>query len=329
MIPIGQSYRPSGAFEARGTLSLLILGAATAAAAAGLIWLWEISPLPTLLILTPIIQGALVGTVIGLLVNRLRMRNPLLAGLIGFACGLFSVALVHYGHHLRLMSQIQKIVAQDIRDAPGLSEADRRKALAELNDHPDVIINGLLERRTGWSGPIGTMIVRNQEGTRIKRSKVSGGFLWGLWGVEALLVAGFAAGMAVMQARQPFCEDCDAWCAEFENNALFPGGLAESVAAAVREDRFHDLEVMKHVTPVTTEPGFTSVKVHQCAGCDLAYATVIHRVPTGKKDEAKETIKAKALRITPEMTRTLLAMNSMTEPESPEAPAVEPPPESI
>ena len=45
MIPVGQPYQPAGHFDVRATLTTLILGSAVAVVAAGLIWLWEISPI--------------------------------------------------------------------------------------------------------------------------------------------------------------------------------------------------------------------------------------------------------------------------------------------
>jgi hypothetical protein len=61
MIPVGQPYRPAGTLDARSILITTILGTAVAVLGAALVWLWEWSPIPTLVLLTPLVQGAAVG----------------------------------------------------------------------------------------------------------------------------------------------------------------------------------------------------------------------------------------------------------------------------
>ena len=66
MIPVGQPYVPAGALDARSVLITTILGTTAAVIAAALVWVWEWSPIPTLLILTPLLQGLAVGAGHGL-----------------------------------------------------------------------------------------------------------------------------------------------------------------------------------------------------------------------------------------------------------------------
>src|SRR5262249_12380426 len=141
MVPVGQPYQSSGEFEIRGVLSMLILGALTAAIAAGIVWLWEISPIPTLLILTPLLQGALLAVVLAALVSRLRFRNAFLATAIGFACGLLSIGLVHYGHYLSLVSSMRAALMENVQNDKDLTEEERKKILAQVEENPNRLVD--------------------------------------------------------------------------------------------------------------------------------------------------------------------------------------------
>src|SRR5579864_924861 len=99
MVPVGQHYQASGRLDLRSIAIMLILGTVTAALAALVMWLWEISPVPQILIVTPILQGLMVALALGFMIRRLQVRNPWLAAWIGFLCGALSVGLVHYGHY--------------------------------------------------------------------------------------------------------------------------------------------------------------------------------------------------------------------------------------
>ena len=61
MIEIGQLYRSEGRIDAPALLSATILGVTTSVLAAAVIWMWELSPIPTLVILTPLIHGLVIG----------------------------------------------------------------------------------------------------------------------------------------------------------------------------------------------------------------------------------------------------------------------------
>ena len=76
MIPVGQSYRSEGKIDARAILSATVLGVMTALGVAFLVWAWELSPIPTLVLLTPLVQGFVIGLVLVFLIGRLKLRHP-------------------------------------------------------------------------------------------------------------------------------------------------------------------------------------------------------------------------------------------------------------
>jgi hypothetical protein len=136
MVPIGQSYRPAGTLDVRSILILTIVGVTAAIILAPLFWLWEWGPIPTLILVTPMLQGAAVGLVMAFVVGRLRMRNPRLVGVVAFACGLLSIGLVHYGHYLDMVAVVSEQFRAEIARDRSLPEDERRARLARLNADP-------------------------------------------------------------------------------------------------------------------------------------------------------------------------------------------------
>lgn len=298
MVPLGESYRAAGTFDVRSLLASLVLGVTAAVLSAGAIWLWEISPVPTLLILTPLFQGFAVGWVMAMLVTRLKIRNPVLVGAIGFLCGLLSVVLVHYGHHRHILTQIAQSQREHVRGDQSLSEQTRREYLAELDADPDAMANRALIHNTGHGGIVGSLLVRNEIGVTIKRAKVTGWFLWGVWGVEALIVSGIACLAASTAASRTFCEECELWC---EERTLFhvPASQASELAEAIRSNSPTAVAVIRAKPSAVAEEGDATLLLHSCPRCDLSFAEVRLRVPKGK--DLKETTLLESARVSPEM----------------------------
>ena len=305
MIPVGQPYRPEGSVHPRSLLSATILGLVAASLAAGAVWLWEISPIPTLLIVTPVIQGLLVGLILMLLIGRLRLRHPRLMGAIGFACGLASVALVHEAHHLRLVAGIENEYREQVAADADLTPEERRERLAGAGQAGDA----LLALRTGHGGLLGSMLLRSEIGFHLKRTHVTGWGVWGVWAVEALFVACFAAAMAASRAGEPYCEDCGDWCAKARAPIEVAGESAPALAAAIQDDDLRDAGL------VLAAPGDaealaahgTRATLHACPGCDQAFADVesYQIVRKGKKTETRTTPHLRRVRVSPEMAALL------------------------
>ena len=239
MVPIGQKYVPSGAFSLRGVLTALILGGWGAAICAGLVCLWEISPIPTLMILTPIIQGVGVAIVLGLVVTKMKIRNPLVAGTIGLACGLLSVGLQHYGHYVHFVYQTRETVRSEIANEPGIPLEARKSVEEELSVRPYQAIDVLvLVPQTGSKGLLGVMKLRRRRASRRSdTATITGGAMWALWGLEAFLVVAGAMIGGLASAASPFCEDCHRWCeTRHGEGGELAGGLADPLAEAILAD---------------------------------------------------------------------------------------------
>ncbi len=303
MIPIGQPYRPAGALDARSILITSILGTTAAVIGAALVWLWEWSPIPTLVFLTPLLQGLAVGAVMAFAVGRLRMRNPRIVATVGFVCGLLSVGLVHYGHYLHMVSATAAAMRVEVFQDKTLPAEERQSLLAKIDADPGQIVNAILVQRTQHSGFLGSMFLRNAQGVTIKGGLVTGTMLWILWAGEALLVAAMAAGIPWDRAAAPFCEECGYWCEKHPDQLVLPAAAAESLIQAVQENNPKRLAALQTGPPAGNVPGSATLTLHACPACDQCFADVSHRTVRGKNTTIKVLLKQ--LRISPEMVQAI------------------------
>jgi hypothetical protein len=159
--------------------------------------------------------------------------------------------------------------------------------------------------KTGHSGFIGSLILRNEQGVRLKNSQVSGTFLWILWGAEAFLVAAVAAALPASRAGQPFCEDCGYWCTKQPDLFTLPGVSAAPLAEAIREDNSSRVMELRANPPPYDQTGVVGVTLHACPGCDQSFADISHRVSSG--NQAKVVNLLKLHRVSPEMAAAFRA----------------------
>ncbi len=303
MIPVGQPYRPAGTLDVRSVLITIILGVTAAVIGAAVIWLWERSPIPTLVIVTPIIQGMGVGGAMAFAVGRLRMRNPKLVTAVGCACGLLSIGLVHYGHYVSMVTSATDEMRGEIAQNKSIPEEQRKVLLEQLDADPAGFIDPMLVQMTGHSGFVGSLLLRNQQGIVIKRAPVTGIFLWIIWGVEALFVALMAATWPAGVASRPFCEECGYWCEKQPDLFTLPGASAAPLVQAIRDDNPSRVAELRANPPPYDQSGLVGVSLHTCPGCDLSFADVSHWVAKGK--EMKVTNLLSQLRVSPEVVAAM------------------------
>jgi hypothetical protein len=303
MIPVGEAYRPAGTLDARSILITTILGTTAAVLGAALVWLWEWSPIPTLVIVTPLAQGAGVGAVMAFAVGRLGIRNPRVVATVGFACGLLSVVLVHYGHYLHLVTVVTTELRTAIAQDKTIPEAERQAKLQALDSDPAGFIDPFLKLKTGHSGFLGSLLLRNEQGVRLRSSVVTGTFLWILWGAEALIAAVMASVIPAGRAAEPFCEDCGYWCAKEPDLFVLPAASTGPLVEAIREDNPARVTALRANPPPDNGLGLAGVTLLACPGCDQSFADVSHRFVKGK--ETKITNLLKQHRVSTEMAAAM------------------------
>jgi hypothetical protein len=303
MIPVGEPYRPAGTFDAKSILITTILGTTAGMIGAALVWLWERSPIPTLVLLTPMIQGAGVGLVMTFAIGRLRLRNPWIVGVVGFACGLFSAVLVHYGHYLNMAREIAAEARTQISQEKTIPEGERTALLAKLDSDPAAYGDEVIARHTQHSGFVGSLIWRNEQGVMIKNSAVTGVFLWILWGGEALAVAVIASMMAAGRAAAPFCEDCGYWCDSHPDLLTLGGSAGAPLVEALRNDSPSQIHALRAAPWVDDGSGSVSVSLSACPGCDQSFADVKHQVKKKKETKVKSLLAQH--RVSPEVAHAI------------------------
>jgi hypothetical protein len=303
MIPVGEPYRPAGTFDAKSILITTILGTTAGMIGAALVWLWERSPIPTLVLLTPMIQGAGVGLVMTFAIGRLRLRNPWIVGVVGFACGLLSAVLVHYGHYLNMATEIAAEARSQISQDKTIPEGERTSLLAKLDADPAAFGEAMIVNQTQHSGFLGSLLLRNEQGVTIKSSVVTGTFLWILWGGEALAVAVIASMMAAGRAAAPFCEDCGYWCDSHPDLLTLGGSSGAPLVEAIRNDSPSQIAALRAVPWVDDGSGSVSVSLTACPGCDQSFADVKHQVKKRKETKVKSLLAQ--LRVSPEVAHAI------------------------
>jgi hypothetical protein len=299
MIPVGQPYRAAGTLDAKSLLITAILATTAAVLGAAAVWLWELSPIPTLLILTPLIQGAGVGAVMAFAIGRLRLRNPRTVAVVAFLCGLFSNGLVHYGHYLHLVSVTATQLKDEVALDKSMPEEKRAELLARLEAAPATIVDSILAQETQHSGFVGSLFLRNRQGITIKSSAVTGTMLWIVWAAEALLVAIIASVIAAERAARPFCEDCGYWCEKHADLFAIPATAADSLVQAVRESDHSQIARLRSSPLPDSGSSTVGATLHSCPACDQSFADVSHRIV--KKKETKVKVLLKQHRVSPEV----------------------------
>jgi hypothetical protein len=307
MTPVGQPYHAAGPINVRSITATVILGIFTAVFAAGAVWLWEISPIPTLIIFTQFGQALLVGMVLSFAIGRLRMRNPILLLIIGFVCGLASVGLVHLGHYIRFVQDFAVQYREEVEAERGLTPEQKREALAMIEQDPQRVADSWLAQRTGHDGLVGSLMLRNEVGVMVSRAPVTGWALWAIWGAEMLIVAGMAAMIAYTRASEPFCEDCGEWCRKVTAPVVLPGEAAGALADAIRSNDAALMQALRDQPPETTGLTFAGAILYACDGCDLTFADVWQRTDSVKKGKTQSITKTlvKQISISPPMTALL------------------------
>lgn len=186
-------------FAIVGVLAVAVAGGTILGVIEGLVDRWI-----SLLLLFPALIGAAAGVPAAWMVRRQQLRAPavvLVLGIVGGAAGYLALHVVDY-----------------VRFRTEFTEAIRTQNPSETAAGAAAAVDQALVDRTGKSGVLGFLAIAARQGVTIKRVGVgdpglalTGAGAWGVWLFELALAAGAAGLLARRQARQPFCESCQAW----------------------------------------------------------------------------------------------------------------------
>lgn len=166
-------------------LIAIVLSLLIAIAAAGVIWGWWRSPIPTFMVFTPVLHGMLLGVGLMWVVHRVAIRSRAMRLSIGVLAGVVSIAALAFGHYAAdayaHRDQTQRAAGNFVRlpDAP-------HQVLRNYDTH-------LLAPATGRTGVIGHVVLQNRRPA------------WRRWvrGIEAVLVIGIAAALCSRAGDKP------------------------------------------------------------------------------------------------------------------------------
>ena len=234
---MGQLYQHSNKFTPQGLLAGVFAGVVVAIPLSFL-YVYATSSIPSakLRILCPIAYGAVEGVVCGLAMCWGKVRNSALAGVVGMGASLFALYLSWVIWILHLMS-------------PGFWIFNPMQAAAQ----PKLL----------WK----IIVEINKEGTWSMKGSAptTGAWLWVVWAGEAVLLLGFSAlAASAMVKRRPFCERCEAWCAE---------SIAVYFAAVPQPDEIkrrveaEDIGWITKLTRGNKKEANYRLDLHSCANC--------------------------------------------------------------
>ncbi len=201
-----RSYRASNRIPLVGFLLLIVVGGA---AAVGLgLALWEISSLMNFLaIIIVLLTGLILGGILSLVVRIGKIRNPLVAGLIGLLLGVLLYGVYQYaGYYITFRDEARAAIAENAGKTPSDVVLDKQ-------------LDTILQGEVGNTGFFGYLLLNAKLGITLTSSstsntgdvEITGAGVWIYSGLEMLLVVGFAIFGAARAARQPFDEEASEW----------------------------------------------------------------------------------------------------------------------
>lgn len=245
--------------------------------------------------------GALLGLLTGLGLRRGQLRNNIVAAALCTVVGAGAVGCTH-------------LVAY---------ENFLRNAASETGEPTSVLREQLsMEQFMALRAKGGWKVGRSSSG----RSAMTGGFVYFVWGVESLILIGFAIFVGVSLVSDPYCEGCKEWTTEHKlpDRTGASVGLIKADADAgrlgsivARKDEGRDI---------------VAYTVHSCPRCpDTSYLTVekvtFKEKNKGQIERSTDAIVRRAA-LTPELRKQALEGGSAAASETPPVPPDVPAPPS-
>ncbi len=184
-----------------------------------------------LIVLFPIIAGFMVSFVVSQGITAGKIRNAGVAILIGAICGFTTMGVYHFlDYQIAFKNEIKNAISQG-----GSSISDPVEQLAE-----DAFLKGEV-KQTGF---MGFLNYQANQGITITRSTSSngihliGGWAWGYFALEVLIVMFLVSLMASGAASEPFDERSNAWYGSAVHVLSAPLEQAQTIRAALKSGSF-------------------------------------------------------------------------------------------
>ncbi len=282
-----KTYKPSGIAPLRGILIALAFAGVAGLIAGGLLWFMDHKIGLYLIILFPAVAGFIVAFATSGGVDTGKIRNPLVAGLIGLLGGVLALGVYHYlSYEISFKDSVKEALAQQSKAQ--VSSTDVQKFSDEY-----------LRGEVNDTGFVGFLKDEAKQGISITRSSSSSGielkdgWAWGYFVIEGLIIAGLGIMMSSSSASEPFDERANAWFGKSIYLGGAGGDQSEAFVSALKGGSFEQAGSL--VRPERAELGLPRVELHARlspdANADEAVLEVKAVKPGSKKDtEATETL---------------------------------------
>lgn len=258
-------YSPSGKFWPPG-LALAALAAPIAAAVVGIVYAYAIIYIPIggwITFLLAIGAGFGMGALSGTLIRAGKIRNAALSHFVGALAG-FAGFYVSWAVWTSLLLQ-----------RGGVPEL----GLAYFATRPGEM----------WETIQGINAVGPWE---MEGMTPTGGFLWFLWSLEALMILGPAIAMVTFMDG-PFCENCGVWCETDEELGRTAQEAGNGELQSAAEDG--NWNYYRALAPASSETYFIKVSCESCPSCGETNVLKTARVTAsvddnGNRQENADTI---------------------------------------
>lgn len=234
-----RSYRPSGAISAGGFILLLLLAIIVGAIVGGILWAVDNYAHLYLVIAFPILAGGIAGGLLTLVVRGTKVRNPLMAGLMGILAGLIMYSVYHYaGYAVTFRGQLRDAFVQETKKTPTEADLDDLEKLV-FQDH-DIKETGFVGY-IKWSADTGFTVTNSTTPTSTTSEsdiEIQGNVAYGYYALEILIAALIAAALPFNAAREPFDENANTWYAKPTVFAVASTKSRKALMQALKDGNF-------------------------------------------------------------------------------------------
>ena len=257
------AYRPSGKCPSSTTMLrlVIILGLVTSLVTGGVYYF--VTKFFDLVILMPLIFGAIVGGVLSRTADLGKCRNVPLIVTVALVAGILTYGTKLAVDAFTLRPEMVQEVSQGLVDDYGIPQAEAVKAANKLLTPIET-----MKLYFRASADIGFQITHYGSGGIPIRG--IGYYLF--LALDVILVAGAAVGIALATVKRPFCENCDMW--------ITPKGIllkspkqADNVVSLVQVQDWNGAYNLP-AGGLIDQKNHCNVFVNKCAGCGDSHVWV-------------------------------------------------------
>lgn len=201
-------YQSKGGFSLNGVLTL-VSGLALVGGVLGYVAHWA-AQFFWIVILFPILIGAILGVIGERLVRKARIRNPLVGAAAGLVGGVLAMGCMHYFDYKQFVSQIESSAPEFV--AMLALPPNEREEVAAASDDPQSVRQAFAALES-FKGYIDYQATLGVELSSAGKAGLNIGYIgtYVYWIVEVLLVGAVTLVMVRKATAEPFCDACDQW----------------------------------------------------------------------------------------------------------------------